>query len=73
MPTVFVRTRPAAIIVTDGPARPVIVVGDLAVSFDELDKPRTEGQLRVRALNPQLVWLAHQHEPWRPHSVEGCR
>jgi len=24
------------------------------------------GQLRVRALNPELVWLAHVHEPWRP-------
>jgi N-acyl homoserine lactone hydrolase len=28
--------------------------------------PHTEGQLRVRALNPELVWLAHVHEPWRP-------
>ena len=26
----------------------------------------TEGQLRVRALDPELVWLAHEHEPWRP-------
>jgi len=22
--------------------------------------------MRVRALNPELVWLAHVHEPWRP-------
>ena len=21
---------------------------------------------RVRALDPELVWLAHEHEPWRP-------
>jgi N-acyl homoserine lactone hydrolase len=20
----------------------------------------------VRALDPELVWLAHEHEPWRP-------
>ncbi len=34
--------------------------------FGELDEPRTEGQLRVSALDPELVWLAHEHEPWRP-------
>jgi N-acyl homoserine lactone hydrolase len=39
----------------------------VAVWFGELDEPRTEGQLRVRALDPELVWLAH--EPWRPRSV----
>jgi N-acyl homoserine lactone hydrolase len=50
-------------------ARPVVIVGDLAVSFRELDEPHTEGQLRVRALDPELVWLAHQHEPWRPPTV----
>ena len=26
----------------------------------------TEGQLRVLALDPELVWLTHEHEPWRP-------
>jgi N-acyl homoserine lactone hydrolase len=24
--------------------------------------------LRVRALEPELVWLAHEHEPWRPRT-----
>jgi hypothetical protein len=23
----------------------------------------------VRALDPELVWLAHTHEPWRPSTV----
>jgi hypothetical protein len=23
----------------------------------------------MRALDPELVWLAHEHEPWRPRSV----
>ena len=32
----------------------------------ELDEPHTEGQLRVLALDPELVWLTHEHEPWRP-------
>ncbi len=35
-------------------------------SFDE---PQTEGQLLVRALDPELVWLAHVDEPWRPPTV----
>ena len=46
-----------------------VVVGDMAVWFGELDEPHTEGQLRVRALDPELVWLAHEHEPWRPRTV----
>jgi hypothetical protein len=25
--------------------------------------------LLVRALDPELVWLAHEDEPWRPHTV----
>jgi hypothetical protein len=29
------------------------------------DDPQTEGQLRVRALDPELVWLTHEHQPWR--------
>ena len=43
----------------------VPVDGDVAVWFGELDEPDTEGQLRIRALDPALVWLAHEHEPWR--------
>jgi N-acyl homoserine lactone hydrolase len=49
--------------------RPVVVGGDVAVRFGELDDPRTEGHLRVRALDPELVWLTHEHEPWRPSTV----
>ena len=43
----------------------------MAVWFGELDEPHTEGQLLVRALDPELVWLAHEHEPWRPRAVQG--
>jgi N-acyl homoserine lactone hydrolase len=25
----------------------------------------------VRALDPELVWLTHEHEPWRPRTVRG--
>jgi N-acyl homoserine lactone hydrolase len=44
----------------------VVIAGDTAVFFSELDEPRTEGQRLVRALDPDAVWLAHTHEPWRP-------
>jgi hypothetical protein len=32
----------------------------------------TEGQLRVRVLDPELVWLTHVQEPWRPHHEAYC-
>ena len=49
--------------------RPVIVGGDVAVWHGEFDEPPTEGRLKVRALDPELVWLAHEREPWRPRTV----
>ena len=53
------------VVVIQTSGRPVVIGGDVAVSHGELDEPSTEGQLRVRALDPELVWLAHEHEPWR--------
>jgi hypothetical protein len=44
----------------------VVICGDTAVSFRELDELRTEGQRLVGVLDPELFWLSHQHEPWRP-------
>jgi N-acyl homoserine lactone hydrolase len=63
------HTRGSQVVVVESGGRPVVVVGDTAVSFGELDEPRTEGQRRVRALDPEEVWLAHEHEPWRPRTV----
>jgi N-acyl homoserine lactone hydrolase len=60
------HTRGMQVVVVETGARPVVVGGDVAVFFGELDEPTTEGQLAVRALDPELVWLAHEHEPWRP-------
>lgn len=54
------------IVVIETGRRPVVVGGDVAVWFGELDEPRTEGQLLVRALEPELVWLTHVRVPWRP-------
>src|SRR4051794_26410071 len=60
------HTRGMQVVVVETGGRPVVVGGDVAVSHGELDEPSTEGQLRLRALDPELVWLAHEHEPWRP-------
>jgi N-acyl homoserine lactone hydrolase len=60
------HTPGTQVVVVETGGRPLVVAGDLAVSFGDLDEPQTEGQQLVRALDPELVWLSHQHEPWRP-------
>src|SRR5687767_7648567 len=56
-------------VVVETRGRPVIVGGDVAVWFGEFDEPPTEGRQRVLALDPELVWLTHEREPWRPGTV----
>ena len=63
------HTRGMQVVVVETGPRPLVVGGDVAVSFGELDEPQSEGQLRVRALDPELVWLAHEDEPWRPRTA----
>jgi N-acyl homoserine lactone hydrolase len=63
------HTRGLQVVVLEMGGRPVVIGGDVAVRFSELDEPRTEGQRLVRALDPELVWLAHEHEAWRPDTV----
>jgi N-acyl homoserine lactone hydrolase len=60
------HTEGSQVVVVETGGRPVVIGGDMAVFFGELDEPRTEGQRLVRALDPELVWLSHEHEPWRP-------
>ena len=60
------HTRGIQIVVVETDGRPVVICGDVAVWGGELDEPTTEGQRLILALDPELVWLAHQHEPWRP-------
>ena len=62
------HSRGMQVVVVETGGRPVVAGGDVAVWFGELDEPSTEGQLRVRALDPELVWLAHGRAPWRPSS-----
>ena len=62
------HTRGLQMVVIETGERPIIVGGDVAVWFGELDEPHTEGQLKVIDLNPEMVWLTHEHQPWRPHN-----
>jgi N-acyl homoserine lactone hydrolase len=64
------HTQGTQVVVVETGGRPSVVCGDVAVWFGELDEPNTEGQRLVRALDPELVWLALEHEPWRPHPVQ---
>ena len=63
------HTRGTQVVVVETDGRPAVIAGDVAVWFRELDEPHTEGQRLVRALDPELVWLAHVDEPWRPHAL----
>jgi N-acyl homoserine lactone hydrolase len=60
------HTAGTQVVVVETGGRPIVIGGDMAVWFGELENPITEGQLLVRAMDPELVWLAHVHEPWRP-------
>src|SRR3954463_7579537 len=60
------HTPGSQVVVVETGGRPAVIGGDMAVFFGELDDPRDEGQRLVRALDPELVWLAHTQEPWRP-------
>jgi N-acyl homoserine lactone hydrolase len=60
------HTNGSQVVVVETGGRPVVIAGDTAVWFGELDEPQTEGQRLIRALDPESVWLSHTHEPWRP-------
>jgi len=60
------HTPGTQVVVVETSGRPIVIGGDVAVWHGEFDEPPTEGRLRVLALEPELVWLAHEHEPWRP-------
>jgi N-acyl homoserine lactone hydrolase len=60
------HTRGSQVVVVETGGRSIVIAGDTAVFHAELDVPRTEGQRLIRALDPDEVWLSHEHEPWRP-------
>lgn len=60
------HTRGSQIVVVETSEHPIVIAGDTAVWFGELDDPSTEGQRLICSLDPQQVWLAHTDAPWRP-------
>lgn len=60
------HTRGLQVVVIEAAGSRVIVGGDVAVWFGELEEPNTEGQHRVLDLAPQTVWLTHEHRAWIP-------
>src|SRR4051794_33047193 len=60
------HTRGSQVVVVETGGRLLVIGGDTAVFFGELDEPRTQGQRLVRALDPAGIWPSHPHEPWRP-------
>ena len=72
------HARGLQVVVVETGGRPVVVGGDVAVRLGELDEPGTEGQQRVRALEPELVWLANpgghnESSPRRTRFARGVR
>jgi len=65
------HTPGSQVVVVETGGRPVVICGDAAVWFGELDEPSTEGQRRILALDPEEVWLAHVGEPWRPGAARA--
>lgn len=63
------HTPGTQVVVVETGGKPIVIGGDMAVWHGELDDPQTEGQRLVRGLDPELVWLAHEHEPWRPRTA----
>ena len=54
------HTPGTQVVVVETGGRPIVICGDTAVWFGELDEPHTEGQLLVRALDPEAgLALAH--------------
>jgi N-acyl homoserine lactone hydrolase len=60
------HTPGTQVVVVETGERPIVIGGDVAVWHGEFDEPPTEGRMRVLALDPEMVWLTHEHEPWRP-------
>jgi N-acyl homoserine lactone hydrolase len=62
------HTPGSQIVVVETDQGPVVIAGDTAVWFGELDDPSTEGQRLILSLDPHQVWLAHADDAWSARS-----
>src|SRR6266508_6634152 len=53
------HTAGMQVVVVEHGERPVVLGGDVALRFGELDEPENVGQRLVRALDLEAVWLTH--------------
>ena len=61
------HSRGMQMVVIETGGRPIIVGGDVVVWWGELDEAeKSEGQMTMLALEPGVVWITHEREPWRP-------
>ena len=61
------HSRGMQMVVAETGAGPIVVAGDVVVWWGELEQPeKTDGQLALLALQPGVVWITHEREPWRP-------
>ena len=60
------HTDGSQIVVVDSGKQRLVIAGDTAVWFGELDEPTTEGQKLITTLRPDAVWLSHEHLVWKP-------
>ena len=58
------HTRGSQVVVVATACGPAVIAGDTAIVHADLDEPRSDGQRLVRALDPEAVWLSHEHAPW---------
>ena len=48
------------------PERPGLPTQSQAILAEQVRVIYIEGQRLILALEPELVWLSHEHDPWRP-------
>ena len=61
------HARLRQVVVVDLGQRPLVIGGDVAVSFRQTGSSRTpKASCGCARFEPELVWLAHEHEPWQP-------
>jgi N-acyl homoserine lactone hydrolase len=63
------HTRGMQVVVVETGGRPIVIGGDVAVWFGELDEPIPKASCWCARSTPSWSGSSHEHEPWRPRPV----
>jgi N-acyl homoserine lactone hydrolase len=63
------HTRGMQVVVVERAGRLVASAATWRVASASSTSRAPRASCAVRALEPELVWLAHEHEPWRPRTM----